>query len=281
MAKFECSSSDKRTTGNKPTQAVTRKSRRIRSSRGSFLDLAAEHRNYIYAQVLIHSGGGNHIRVTRESPTRIPELSLLRVCKQVHDEASSFFYSANSFYCSVNHRIHVVNGRKFQLREEDIRRRWFQWADRDQQQGDQDWGVLFPAPRYHRWLTRVTIDATISITVSKAERGVYFFDRKYDEGLKMDGKERRHGAADDAAQVSKSQGKMVTLINSDARNIFLRTYENMRDLWGQKPEGRSWEGRLVIGQDTAHPQKVQFMISFYEGEEEERMTRGALSRIEE
>jgi hypothetical protein len=33
--------------------------------------------------------------------TIVPGLVLLRTCKQIHDEAASFFYAANSFQCYV------------------------------------------------------------------------------------------------------------------------------------------------------------------------------------
>jgi hypothetical protein len=136
-------------------------SARADQSKASFLDLPAELRNHIYSQVLIYD---DYIRPT----TNVPNLHLLQVCKQLHHEAASIFYAGNSFYCSwyksafLDHAPHVHSPATQKLLKD-----WLQ-------------DTIWPARRYHVFLTRVVIDSCFSF----AHRGQELQSDKLEDELK-------------------------------------------------------------------------------------------------
>jgi hypothetical protein len=120
-----CSSKDTIRNDNFQGQSQIPKSHAADASRQSFLGLPGELRNAVYCQALIFD---NALRRMPRGTTKVPTLVLLRVCKQIHDEAASVFYGGNSFYYFIEHT--AVPPRV---------------------------GAMFPSARYQRWLTRVTI----------------------------------------------------------------------------------------------------------------------------
>lgn len=271
---FHCFSTDRRFRSTKHSAPL--KSQARDESRVGFLDLPAEIRNDIYTQLFVHDG---YVRLTPQAPTRIAGMAFFRVCKQVHDEASSVLYAANSFYCTVKHEIRVQSGTKIKLREEDLREGWFpsQGGNQDREHQGNVWGVIFPAPRYQRWLTRITIDATINIIVISGEKALLEFGTpEYIRTKSTNGEWYYYLKKETPAQNIEDVAKM----REDVQAVFIETYNNMQMLWGEKPEGRNWEGRLVIAKSgwpsRSTSTSTQIMISFYEGSEDEVATKRAL-----
>jgi hypothetical protein len=121
-------------------------STRADQSKSSFLDLPPEIRNHIYSQLLIFD---DYIRPT----TSIPGLRILKVCRQLHEEAASVFYAANSFYCHWEAKTAAYEYAPFDaLRFPRLSAPWLE-------------GLVWPAPSYHTYLTRVVIDTRVEIAV--------------------------------------------------------------------------------------------------------------------
>lgn len=123
-------------------ERITPISSRADSDAVSFLDLPPEIRNNIYSRVLIFE---EYMRPSSKA-SAIP---LLRVCKQVHEEASSIFYAANSFYFYCERFIFPdVSGH---ISPENFL-------------ADYPKGLTWPAARYHIHLTRVVFDTHVSLS---------------------------------------------------------------------------------------------------------------------
>jgi hypothetical protein len=218
----------------RPPQLV-RRSYAANQAKSSFLDLPAELRNNIYSQLLIMDG---YVRLTEKKTTKVPALKLLRVCKQLHDEAASIFYAANSFYCSTKCEFSLKT-----TPHETITYSMF----------DEPWlskiGGFFPAPRYHTHLTRLTIDKRVSLQL----KGYV---------LSISRNEKRAVFRQTRAEVDR---------------LFFRTYDSMRMLWEDKPgqwEGRL----LVSEHDWYVGAFNNYTISFAVDEQDECATKGALRR---
>lgn len=107
----------------------------------SFLDLPPEIRNNIYCRVLIFEG---YIR----PESNIPAIRLFQTCKQIHEEASSIFYAANSFYFYCQ-RVIFENSDRISPRK---------FSENYPQ------GLIWPTARYHIHLTRVVFDTHVTLT---------------------------------------------------------------------------------------------------------------------
>ncbi|KAF2655595.1 hypothetical protein K491DRAFT_423467 [Lophiostoma macrostomum CBS 122681] len=103
---YHCSSKDIIQGDDLPAQGRHLRSHPVDESRIGFLDLPGELRNNIYCQLLIFD---DYIRHMPGYTTKVPALVLLRVCKQIHDEAAGVFYGGNSFYCCVKQ---LLRGRR-------------------------------------------------------------------------------------------------------------------------------------------------------------------------
>ena len=121
---------------------------RADDSAASFLDLPPEIRNNIYCRVLIFE------RYLRPE-SNVPAIRLLETCKQIHEEASSIFYAANSFYFYCQRIIFFDNSDRISPRNfsENYPR-----------------GLVWPAARYHIHLTRVVFDSHVTLTNRTNER---------------------------------------------------------------------------------------------------------------
>lgn len=111
---------------------------RADNSAVSFLDLPPEIRNNIYCRVLIFE---SYLR----PESNIPAIRLFQTCKQIHEEASSIFYAANSFYLV----IFFDNSNRISPRN---------FSENYPQ------GLIWPAARYHIHLTRVVFDTYVTLT---------------------------------------------------------------------------------------------------------------------
>ncbi|KAF2799871.1 hypothetical protein K505DRAFT_44304 [Melanomma pulvis-pyrius CBS 109.77] len=214
-------------------------SRARNRSKASFLDLPAEIRNNIYSRVLICEG---YVRVMPQAPTKVAALVLLRTCKQIHDEAASIFYGANSFYVSTRKDIRHVPGKKEMFPD-------LGGLCTVHNGLSQAGGLIFPAPRYHVYLTRLTIDAKLALVTGP-----------------------RSG--------SRPPLDAFELAGHDSQRLFeeldtrlIDVYTRMRMLWEEKE--RRWEGKLVtVEQDGPDKVVMSISMSFFEDEAEEIATRG-------
>lgn len=208
------------------------------------MDLPAELRNDLYARFLIVD---SYVRLTAHKPTRVPGLAILRVCKQMHDEAASIFYAANSFYCYVEKEIHIARDMTFAY-PKTCNHQFRLWAlspDPEVEASD----IFFPSPRYHVFLTRITIDAKVAFTFS-AQNFPPTWDTKDDEKWTVEVK-----------------------VQEGLNKQFYRTYERMMALWEEKE--RRWEGRMLAAHDGSS-QVSRYTVSFCEEAEEECRTKGVL-----
>lgn len=259
---FTCSNENKVAKSNSHS---TPESHAMDKSKTSFLDLPAEIRNNIYSRVLVCQG---YVRLTRHKSTKVPALVLLRTCKQVHEEAASFFYAANSFYCQANRTVCYPPGPSTSL-PTPLESQIEPWPrSLDLKNG----GVFFPARRYHIWMTRLTIDATIRWGGEGTNVGTHW-----------DSYERRD--PDKCIDDIKIQEELGSL--------FFVTYTKIKALWEQKDA--KWSGRMVglvdhswVGLLTAADEDefgtkggwrtMRFTISFSEEEEDELAMKGGLRR---
>ncbi|KAF2496795.1 hypothetical protein BU16DRAFT_341874 [Lophium mytilinum] len=199
---------------------------RAEQSKASFLDLPPEIRNHIYGQLLILD---DYIRPT----SNIPNLRILEVCKQVHDEAASVFYAANSFYCSWGTRaIAYENVPLDMIKFPKISAPWPE-------------GLIWPALRYHVYLTRVVIDARVDLYVLNHLQNVSDFTGQH------------HCA--------------LMALEKELRERLSKSHMELAELWAAKE--RPWHGSLscVRPQRTAYlcsSTYLNAMIAFCEGEEE-------------
>jgi hypothetical protein len=177
----------------------------------------------------------------RNEPTKVPALVLLQTCKQIHYEAASVFYAANSFYVATSQHVTLVIGRQplSELYSPTLL-------------GGEVGSFFFPAPRYHLYLTRLTIDAKIFLPD--------FFTNIQSRGFRR-----------------RFLGQVREQLIKDLEKQLLDVYLNMRALWEEK--GRKWEGRLV-SQENFAMRCLCVTLSFSEEAEEEVATRAAWRRID-
>jgi hypothetical protein len=159
------------------------------------------------------------------------------------------FYAANSFYCYVRKHIKIELGAKLLIPEipPDSLHMWSNSTVLDTR------GVFFPAPRYHVWLTRITIDTRVELTVPMGNsRG-------------------------DSYPTSKEYAQ-ANAAYIDARDeivqFFEPAFQKMKALWEEKDS--KWEGKWLCTHDVWAPKVLHFSTSFYEDEEDELATKRAL-----
>ncbi|KAF2121144.1 hypothetical protein BDV96DRAFT_594375 [Lophiotrema nucula] len=240
---YRCSNNQK--TSSTPRQLA--KSETADETRAGFLDLPAELRNDVYTKLLVVNGP---VRLTATAPsktTKVPGLLLLRVCKQIKDEAASVFYAANSFYVQLEKELSVLSkGRlsKGRMAEDDIKHLHLPGSPPDDscQRGCVG-RVFFPAPEYHIFMTRLTIDVKVCLHWRELqERGV----RQVPNKCYMD----------------------LTISAKELHQMFFEAYEKMRLLWEEKDT--EWEGMLLSQDHSFYAGRIlNFTISFHEAEEEE------------
>jgi hypothetical protein len=174
-------------------------------------------------------------------------LVLLRTCKQIHDEAASVFYAANSFYVEAE-KVMDVRVRPPEGTAKGVVDATQTLFDSGLRVYTQETGmVIFPAERYHVWCTRITIDMKIHI------RG---FER---EGT-----------------TCQRSYKTDTEMYKEMGDLFARTFEGVRRRWEEKDS--EWEGRMVASADPSSFKVIHFMLSFAEDEEDECKIKARLRK---
>ncbi|KAF2467616.1 uncharacterized protein BDR25DRAFT_344730 [Lindgomyces ingoldianus] len=225
------------------------------SSKASFLDLPSEIRNNIYSRVLVCDG---YVKLMPAYSTKVPGLILLQTCKQVHDEAASIFFAANAFYIHMQKEVKVKQNTQVQ------------YPDTDQlyvppwtrNGGEERGGIFFPAPRYHTYLTRLTIDAKVRLN---------FFHPDYERQPFY----RYHSTPD---PVPVQQYEDMKRLSEMLNKLFSGTYMKVKELWEKRD--REWEGKMVWSHHDQNSREFQFTMSFSVEEGEELATRAVLRNWE-
>ena len=179
------------------------------------------------------------------STTKVPALVLLQTCKQIHDEVASVFYAANSFYVETSQHVTFVTGRQPSLPP-------LSELYSPTLLGGEVGSFFFPAPRYHLYLTRLTIDAKIFLPD--------LFTNIQSRGFRR-----------------RLLGQVPEQLVEGLKKQLLDVYLNMRALWEEK--GRKWEGRFV-SQENFAMRCLCVTLSFSEEAEEEVATMAAWRRID-
>jgi hypothetical protein len=150
-----CSSNDFPVSTRQPRTVL--KSFAVDYQKHSLVNIAPELRNRIYAELLIIEGP---VMLAPRKRSTVPGLALLRTCKQIYDEAASFFYATNSFQCYVHKVIPVqcASAGRIQCPNLSSFVSPLTFCDPLAIQG----GIFFPAQRYHQYLTRLTIGVKAS-----------------------------------------------------------------------------------------------------------------------
>ncbi|ORY16782.1 hypothetical protein BCR34DRAFT_556634 [Clohesyomyces aquaticus] len=242
-----CSSEDRPNQRESFSMDVQHRSRAADTDKASFLDLPSEIRNNVYSRVLIYDG---YVRLMFEKPTKVPGLVLLSVCKQVHDEAASLFFAANSFYVSMVVFGRVEPGRKVRANIDAV---YTSPSCRETRLSTG--GLFFPAPRYHAYMTRFTIDATVRLAVEFPS------------------------PAGRPAASSIARHEEIGRAGMELENVFVSMYEKVKKLW--EVRGRRWEGKMVWCRDNdGAPINGKFTMSFAVDEREELATKAVLCNWE-
>ncbi|KAF2736160.1 hypothetical protein EJ04DRAFT_575624 [Polyplosphaeria fusca] len=238
---------------NKAAQKILN-SQSADNSRAGFLDLPAELRNVVYRDLFVFPG---YVRLLYLSPTKVSALALLRTCKQVHHEAASVLYGTNSFYCSLKKHAHIELDQEAGFHA--ISNLYFVAPQLELYYGETGAalqalaidGIFFPAPRYHRFLTRLTIDCRVELRHSLT-RVLDFADMVM-----------RHG--DEYHELFRVR---------DALNgAFQEVFKKMGELWGEKDT--EWEGRLICLQKDWKLIESNYTITFAVAEDAERTSKAA------
>jgi hypothetical protein len=145
-----CSSNDFPASTQQPR--TISKSLPVNPLQHSLVNIAPELRNNIYAQLLLI--GGPVILAPQK------RIILPRKCKQIHDEAASFFYEANSFQCYILKLIPVQCASEGSIQCPNLTSFISPTTLLDPLAIHG--GIFFPAQRYHQYLTRLTIGVKAS-----------------------------------------------------------------------------------------------------------------------
>jgi hypothetical protein len=202
------------------------------------LDLPISVRENLYTHLLLF---GEEIQITPSQITRVPGLVLLQTCRQLHDEASAFFYASNTFRCHVAKIVPAQKASAGQLQFPAIRAQidCHTLSDPLNISG----GIFFPAPRYHEYLTHIMIhlDLTIAhfaITTSGTPIPT-FAKPEFETGMTSADMVHRHHTA---------------------QYELLRVLRRIKSLWREKDV--AWRGKLVIPERTSWSSALEYEISF-------------------
>jgi hypothetical protein len=229
LESFKCTSHDK-TVKPERRQQIPR-SGAFDKNRKSFLDLAGELRNDVYFRLLVVGEVGIEFdKSIKKVPCLVP---LLQTCRQIHDEAGGVFYAHNSFRCSQYRMIFLDPGRSSDM------------------EGTNNipaaalflmptvGNMFFPAPRYHTWLTRLSIHATVIIS-----------SRRREIAGEMVPDDPRITKLDDV------EAQMDEKISSAFRDV----YTKIKTRWEEKDrlwEGESWWYADRVASRRAHDREIE------------------------
>jgi hypothetical protein len=242
-----CSNKDRKTTSARQRRTVS-KSLALDLQKHSLLSISCELRNYIYAHLF---KSRDYIVLSPLIHTNIPGLVLLRTCKHLHDEAASFFYTMNSFQCYIRKSVlaQSPSTADFQLPEINSCVSRNLLRNPLAIQG----GIFFPAPRYHQFLTRLTIYFKVSI------RDLVFPDpeKRHSKDLTSVDMDLNHYIrlrSDNAAITPAYMGKMQQAIQHEVFCV----YQKMSSLWKEK-EG-TWAGKVVMPARSTATDELEYWI---------------------
>jgi hypothetical protein len=155
---YSCSSNDFPVSTRQPRN--TSKSFAVDPQKYSFVNIAPELRNRIYAELFIVE---SPVILAPQKRTTVPGLLLLQICKQIHDEVASLSYAMNLFQCFVLKVIPVpcISEGRIQCPKLNFFISPTTFLDSLAIRGD----ICFPAQRYHQYLTRLSIGVKASFHV--------------------------------------------------------------------------------------------------------------------
>lgn len=173
--------------------------------------------------------------------TRVPGLALLQTCRQLHDEASAFFYASNTFNCYVRKIIPAQKASAEEPQYPKIRARLNSRTLSDPLNIID--GIFFPAPRYHQHLTRLVIHLDVTIAYFSIESPgssmPTFMNPECGNGMtRIDMEEMHHRIQDE----------------------LLRVLRQIKSLWREKDVAS--RGRLVVPERTSWTSEMVYEIGF-------------------
>ena len=242
-----CSNKDYSTESSRRSRTVS-KSVPVDLQKHSLLSIPPELRNCIYGHLLKPE---DCIVLSPMIHTRLSGMALLRTCTQLHDEAASFFYARNSFQCYIRKSVLAQSASTANIQlphiTSSISPKFFR--DPLAMQG----GIFFPAPRYHQYLTRLTIYFKVSI------RDLAFPDPEkgyWGDTLRADSDMNQYirRPCDNTAITSADMGKIQQAIQHEV----FRVYQEMKSLWIEK-EG-TWAGKVTMPARSTATDDLEFWI---------------------
>jgi hypothetical protein len=213
------------------------------------VNIAPELRNKIYAELLIIGGP---IILAPQKRTKVPGLILPRTCKQIHEEAASFFYEANLFQCYILKVIPVqcASEGSIQCPNLDSFISPTTFLDPLAIQG----GIFFPAQRYHQYLTRLSIGVKASF-------------RAFD--MTNSSRQLLHLPSGNLDTTRAIVGTTQQAMQQEVHRI----YQHIGRLWSRRDD--DWSGKVVMPARSIPMTELVYWIEFDVGGEEEAKRRRA------
>jgi len=221
----------------RPDRGEAERSSAINPWQHGFLDLPAAVRSQVYTYLFLVE---DEIQITPSQVTKVPELILLQTCKQLHAEVAPFFYASNTFHCNVKKLIPTQKATE-QPQYPSIRAPLDCRTLRDPL--NITGGVFFPAPRYHQYLTHLTIHLDVTIAhfeIAPLGSSMPTFTKPDTEG----------------GLTCTDMSKMHQTIE----HKLLRVFRRIRELWQEKDE--AWTGKLVIPERTSWTSALVYEMEF-------------------
>jgi hypothetical protein len=233
-------------------RVLSRKAFLLTLQQHSLVNIAPELRNKIYAQLLLIGGP---VILALQKRTIVPGLVLLRTCRQIHDEAASFFYEVNSFQCYILKLIPVQCASEGSIQCPNLTSfiSPTTFLDPLAIHG----GIFFSAQRYHQYLTRLTIGVKTSF-------------RTFD--MTTSSRQLLRLPSGNLDTTRANVGKTQQAMQQEVHGI----YQDIGRLWSRKDD--NWSGRVVIPARSTAMTELVYWIEFEVGGEEEAKKRGERSR---
>jgi hypothetical protein len=233
-------------------RVLSRKASLLTLQQHSLVNIAPELRNKIYAQLLLIGGP---VILAPQKRTIVPGLVLLRTCRQIHDEAASFFYEVNSFQCYILKLIPVQCASEGSIQCPNLTSfiSPTTFLDPLAIHG----GIFFSAQRYHQYLTRLTIGVKASF-------------RTFD--MTTSSRQLLRLPSGNLDTTRANVGKTQQAMQQEVHGI----YQDIGRSWSRKDD--NWSGRVVMPARSTAMTELVYWIEFEVGGEEEAKKKGERSR---
>jgi hypothetical protein len=202
-----------------------------------FLDLPEAARVQVYAELLL----ATKIEITPAAVSKIPGVVLLRICKQIHEEAAAVLYARNTFHCCVRKLVPAQKVSVGSPQYPCIRAPFDVSALCDPL--NITGGVFFPAAQYHAYRSHLSVRLELTVahfnTMSSGSPMPLFTRPNAGTGFTQADMEKMHNAV---------QYKVI------------RVYQRIKSLWRDK-DGAS-TGQIVIPEQTPWTSTLVYEIEF-------------------